>query len=128
MPDSDCPCEPLWISSPTALLNTTLHTNDLCESNNMNAFSRGFIMFSILGLVLFPLMGVASFGLVFLALLALYGRWLFEQVVVPQRTAYREAKKNENVLGAIPASMRKQLVFEPEQESSLLNENNIKGI
>jgi hypothetical protein len=39
-----------------------------------------------------------------------------------------EAKKNENVLGAIPSSMRKQIVFEPEQESSLLNENNIKGI
>jgi hypothetical protein len=39
-----------------------------------------------------------------------------------------EAKKNENVLGAIPTSMRKHIVFEPEQESSLLNENNIKGI
>ena len=95
MPDSDCPCEPVWISSPSVLLGTTLNTNDLCESNNMNAFTRGFLVFSALGAILFPLMGVPAIVLVLLAVLLLYGRWLYEKVVVPERTAYREAKKDE---------------------------------
>jgi hypothetical protein len=42
--------------------------------------------------------------------------------------AIAEAHKNKNVLGAIPKELRKEIVFGPDQEPSLLNENNIKGI
>jgi len=42
--------------------------------------------------------------------------------------ALAEAHKNKNVLGAIPKELRKEIVFGPDQEPSLLNENNIKGI
>jgi len=42
--------------------------------------------------------------------------------------AIAEVYKNKGALGAIPQSLRKEIVFGPDQESSLLNENNIKGI
>ena len=42
--------------------------------------------------------------------------------------ALAEAYKNKGTLGAIPTSLRKEIVFGPDQEPSLLNENNIKGI
>jgi hypothetical protein len=42
--------------------------------------------------------------------------------------AIAEAYKNKFALGAIPKEIRKEIVFGPDQEPSLLNENNIKGI
>jgi hypothetical protein len=42
--------------------------------------------------------------------------------------ALAEAHKIKNALGAIPKELRKEIVFGPDQEPSLLNENNIKGI
>jgi hypothetical protein len=42
--------------------------------------------------------------------------------------ALAEAHKNKFALGAIPKEIRKEIVFGPDQEPSLLNENNIKGI
>ena len=42
--------------------------------------------------------------------------------------AIAEAHKNKFALGAIPKDLRKEIVFGPDQEPSLLNENNIKGI
>jgi hypothetical protein len=42
--------------------------------------------------------------------------------------AIAEVYKNKGALGAIPQSLRKEIVFGPDQEPSLLNENNIKGI
>jgi hypothetical protein len=42
--------------------------------------------------------------------------------------ALAEAHKNKFALGSIPTSLRKEIVFGPDQEPSLLNENNIKGI
>ena len=42
--------------------------------------------------------------------------------------AIAEVYKNKGALGAIPQSLRKEIIFGPDQESSLLNENNIKGI
>jgi hypothetical protein len=42
--------------------------------------------------------------------------------------ALAEAHKNKFALGAIPKELRKEIVFGPDQEPSLLNENNIKGI
>jgi hypothetical protein len=42
--------------------------------------------------------------------------------------ALAEAYKNKGALGAIPKEIRKEIVFGPDQEPSLLNENNIKGI
>lgn len=42
--------------------------------------------------------------------------------------AIAEVYKNKGALGAIPQSLRKEIIFGPDQEPSLLNENNIKGI
>jgi len=42
--------------------------------------------------------------------------------------AIAEAHKIKSALGNIPKEIRKEIVFGPDQESSLLNENNIKGI
>jgi len=42
--------------------------------------------------------------------------------------AIAEAHKIKSALGNIPKEIRKEIVFGPDQEPSLLNENNIKGI
>jgi hypothetical protein len=42
--------------------------------------------------------------------------------------AIAEAHKIKGALGNIPKEIRKEIVFGPDQEPSLLNENNIKGI
>jgi hypothetical protein len=42
--------------------------------------------------------------------------------------AIAEAHKIKSALGSIPREIRKEIVFGPDQEPSLLNENNIKGI
>jgi hypothetical protein len=42
--------------------------------------------------------------------------------------AIAESYKIKNSLGSIPKEMRKEIVFGPDQEPSLLNENNIKGL
>lgn len=93
MPDSDNPCEPLWIKSPGVLLRTTFGTHDLCVSNNINAFSRAAILGFLVAGVLSPALGFGGFAIVLLALLALYGRWLFETVVPSQRIAYAPPEK-----------------------------------
>jgi hypothetical protein len=42
--------------------------------------------------------------------------------------AIAEVLKNKSLIDSIPKEIRKEIVFGPDQESSLLNENNIKGI
>jgi hypothetical protein len=42
--------------------------------------------------------------------------------------AIAEVYKNKVLLNSIPKGIRKEIVFGPDQEPSLLNENNIKGI
>jgi hypothetical protein len=42
--------------------------------------------------------------------------------------AIAEVLKNKGLIDSIPKEIRKEIVFGPDQESSLLNENNIKGI
>ena len=42
--------------------------------------------------------------------------------------AIAEVLKNKGLIDSIPKNIRKEIVFGPDQESSLLNENNIKGI
>lgn len=88
MPDSDNPCETLWIKSPGVLLSTQFGTRDLCVSNNINAFSRAAIVGFLVAGVLSPALGFSGFAIVLLALLALYGRWLFETVIPSQGIAY----------------------------------------
>ena len=42
--------------------------------------------------------------------------------------AIAEVFKNKGLIDSIPKNIRKEIVFGPDQEPSLLNENNIKGI
>jgi len=42
--------------------------------------------------------------------------------------AIAEVLKNKGLIDSIPKNIRKEIVFGPDQEPSLLNENNIKGI
>jgi hypothetical protein len=77
---SDCPCETLWIYNPTALVGTNLLVDDICESNNINAFTRAFLLGLVFALLLSPALGYGGFALVFLSLLFLYGRWIFAKI------------------------------------------------
>lgn len=84
MPDK-CPCETLWIYAPGSLLGTNLLVSDICESNNINAFSRAVVLGLVLATLASPFMGVAGLIVVLLALFFLYGRWIFAKVVREER-------------------------------------------
>jgi hypothetical protein len=84
MPD-DCPCETLWIYAPANLIGKNLLVDDICESNNINAFSRALVLALILSALISPFLGVAGFLLIFLSLVLLYGRWIFAKVVRDER-------------------------------------------
>lgn len=89
----DCVCEPLWTADPAVLLKPNLLTYDLCESNNINAFTRALILSVLLSILLMPLLGVASLAIVLVVLLMLYGRWLYAKVIPSQRTVVRDEPK-----------------------------------
>jgi hypothetical protein len=92
MPE-DCPCETLWTRNPAALLGTNLLVDDVCESDNINAFTRAVLLGLALASILAPMLGLFGLGLVLLAILMLYGRWLFAKVNVGARTVEVEAKR-----------------------------------
>jgi len=92
MPDS-CPCEKLWFEKPVVLLNTNILVDDICESNNLNAFTRAFILGLLLSAVLSPMLGLGGLGIVLLALIFLYHRWLFATVLKFQKTVLKNRKE-----------------------------------
>jgi hypothetical protein len=89
----DCPCETLWLSDPSALLGTNLLVSDICESNNLNAFTRSVLLGLLLSAILAPLLGWGGVGIVLLAILLLYGRWLFAKVYPEQRIVETPGKR-----------------------------------
>jgi hypothetical protein len=99
MPD-DCPCETLWIYAPGNLIGKNLLVDDICESNNINAFSRALVISLILSALLSPFLGLAGFLLIFLSLILLYGRWIFAKILVDQRTVEVAKPVKEGFEGA----------------------------
>jgi hypothetical protein len=87
---SNCACETLWLYNPLELLRPNLLVKDICDSNNINAFSRALLLGALLSLLLAPMIGWAGFGMVMLVLFFLYGRWLFGFAYTPMRTVYVE--------------------------------------
>jgi len=53
----------------------------MCESNNVNAVTRGFLVLTILGALLAPFLGLVTLGLTLVAGLLLYGDWLFRKTL-----------------------------------------------
>jgi hypothetical protein len=92
MPEK-CPCETLWINKPSELFGTNVLVSDVCESNNINAFSRVFILGLLFSAVLAPFFGLGGFILVIFILLMLYGRWLFAKIVPEERSVILEKKQ-----------------------------------
>jgi len=90
MPDS-CPCETLWLKNPITLLKAKFSVTDICESNNINAFSRAFLVALLLSAAFSPLLGVTGFALILVIVVVLYGRWLLATIIPEQRTAKRMA-------------------------------------
>jgi hypothetical protein len=79
-------CETLWIESPSQLFGTTLTVGDICESNNINAFTRSLIIALLFAALLSPFMGISALIVILLVLMFLYGPWLFAKINVDQRT------------------------------------------
>jgi hypothetical protein len=88
MPDK-CPCETLWIYNPVELFKSTLTTLDVCESNNINAFSRATLLGLLLAAALGPFVGIVGFIVVLVFLLFLYKDWLYAKVIPEQRMIVR---------------------------------------
>ena len=88
----DCVCEALWVKKPLALLGTNLWTLDICESNNINAFTRALILTIVVGVILmYTLQTTAGFALPVLLLVVIYYKWLSAKIFVDAQTAVREA-------------------------------------
>jgi hypothetical protein len=92
MPD-DCPCEKLWFEDPTVLLKPNFLVENLCESENLNAFSRALIFGLILSALLSPFLGLGGLGIVLLSLTFLYHRWLFAKILKSQKTVLKNRKE-----------------------------------
>ena len=124
MPD-DCPCETLWIENPAILLKTNLLVEELCESNNLNAFTRAVIIGLILSGLLSPFMGLGGLGIVLLILIFLYHRWLFAKVIPAQRTVMKNAKESEGFIGRdvkkITGSPGATVVTRPSASNPFMN-------
>jgi hypothetical protein len=118
MPE-DCPCEKLWIEDPTVLLKTNLLVEDICESNNLNAFSRSSILGLILATLLSPFLGLGGLGIVLLSLIFLYHRWLFAKVLKPQKTVLKN--KKEGFQAGIISSPGATMVTRPTARNPFMN-------
>ena len=90
---TDCPCEKPWFRNPMVLLKNKFTVEDICESNNINAFTRALIIGLLLATVLSPLMGIKGLGIILLIIILLYNRWLFATIITSQRTASKSSKK-----------------------------------
>lgn len=110
MPD-DCPCETLWIYNPAALMGTNLLVADICESNNINAFSRAVLIGLLLSALVAPFLGMSGLVLILLILLFVYGRWLFAKILRDQRTVERTAAPKEGFEADIRPDMKAELAF-----------------
>lgn len=111
MPDS-CPCETLWLYNPAALFGTNLLVADVCEANNINAFTRALFISLVLATMLSPFLGYTGLALVILALIFIYGRWLFGKAYPEQRTIVTEGKKLEEGYDDMGANIRRDLKAE----------------
>jgi len=127
-----CPCEPLWLKDPTVLLNTNILVTDICESNNLNAFTRSCILGLVLAALLSPMLGFGGLGIVLLILVLLYHRWLFAKVFTQERkveTAPKEGFEGANIRpdlvdkGAFPivTSPSATLVTRPTARNPFMN-------
>ena len=111
MPDS-CPCETLWLYNPAALFGTNLLVADVCDSNNINAFTRSFLLAIVLATMLSPFMGYTGLVLVLLALIFIYGRWLFGKAYPEQRTIVTEGKRIAEAYQDMGANIRRTMKAE----------------
>jgi hypothetical protein len=112
MSDKECPCETIWIQNPAALIGTNLLPHDICESNNINAFTRAVLVGLLLSGLFAPLIGVAGFVVVILSLLFLYRRWLFAKIIPSARTVEVERPvKREGFEANIRPDLKPELAF-----------------
>lgn len=79
MVEKDYVCEPYWYANPMGLFYSfQLRPDNICESTNINSFTRGLFLLLGIGLCLAPFLGWAGPAISLLIALALYGRWLFQ--------------------------------------------------
>jgi len=119
MPEESCPCETLWIDEPRQLLKGKLLTNDVCESNNINAFTRASLIGLIIAALLSPLLGFAGIGIVVLSMIFIYHRWLFGKVVKSQRSVFTYPKKEG--FESIVSSPGATFVTRPSAKNPFMN-------
>lgn len=86
----EAPCETLWYKQPSVLFRLKFLTDDICEANNINAVSRGIILFVALGLLLSAFVGPSGLIVALLSLLILYRKWLTAKVYPEQGISVKE--------------------------------------
>jgi len=99
-------CETLWIQNPLELFKMKFHVTHVCESNNINAFSRSTLLVLLFAAIISPLLGVTGLTLLLFLLVLIYWRWLFgkiykEQRMVVEDVPYHKTKEGfQNARGA----------------------------
>jgi len=112
MPD-DCPCEKLWFEDPLVLLKPNFLVENLCESENLNAFSRALMLGLILSALLSPFLGLGGLGIALLSLIFLYHRWLFAKVLKSQKTVLKNSKEGFNPIITSPGAITRPTARNP---------------
>ena len=105
MVEKDFVCEPYWFSNPYGLIaSLSLRPDDICESTNINSFTRGMILLLLIGLALFPAIGWVSIAFSILIGLFLYGGWLFQPTLYQKTEGFEPAfVRQEEPVPAFPA-------------------------
>lgn len=74
----DCPCEDLWYKNIAVLFQKfTLRTDDVCQSNNLNAVTRAFLIATFIGIIFIILGYPQIMALAILGVFMLHARWIF---------------------------------------------------
>lgn len=96
-------CETLWNVNPLVLFRPRFSTLNICESDNVNAFMRAFLLSLLFGLslsVMFKSIGMLA--LVMVVLFFLYYKWLTAKIYVFSKTAVREPFEGAEIRPDLP--------------------------
>ena len=98
-------CQTIWLHNPLSLLNLDFSTLHICESNNINNFTKAFILTVILGMTAMaafnsPLM----FVLPVLVLAVVYRNWLTAKIYPDAKTSVRETFTGAEIRPDMPTA------------------------
>ena len=99
-------CQIIWIHDPRSLFNLDFSTLHICESNNINNFTKAFLLTLILGIVGMTILQTPlAFVVPILFLAVLYRNWITAKFYPEAKTVVRERFADTgNTVNTVPDS------------------------